>query len=70
MVEILFGTSKLILIVYIHNENTSDNTYFYDGLIRSLLFGQSHFRLGIGDNTYNGMKTMLQKYQNYPNGCN
>ncbi|WP_214106594.1 fascin domain-containing protein [Acrocarpospora catenulata] len=25
-------------------------------------------RLGLGDQTYNGMKTMLQKYQNYPNG--
>ena len=25
-------------------------------------------RLGLGDQAYNGMKTMLQKYQNYPNG--
>ncbi|GAA0986885.1 hypothetical protein GCM10009555_065190 [Acrocarpospora macrocephala] len=25
-------------------------------------------RLGLGDQTYNGMKTMLQRYQNYPNG--
>ncbi|GAA3816227.1 hypothetical protein GCM10022226_41190 [Sphaerisporangium flaviroseum] len=25
-------------------------------------------RLGLGDQTYQGMKTMLQKYQNYPNG--
>jgi alpha-L-fucosidase 2 len=25
-------------------------------------------RLGLGDQAFNGMKTMLQKYQNYPNG--
>lgn len=25
-------------------------------------------RLGLGDQAYNGMKTMLQKYQNFPNG--
>jgi hypothetical protein len=25
-------------------------------------------RLGLGDQAYNGMKTMLNKYQNYPNG--
>ncbi|XVQ89631.1 fascin domain-containing protein [Microbispora siamensis] len=25
-------------------------------------------RLGLGDQAYQGMKTMLQKYQNYPNG--
>ncbi|GAA0957329.1 hypothetical protein GCM10009558_075600 [Virgisporangium aurantiacum] len=25
-------------------------------------------RLGLGDQSYNGMRTMLQKYQNYPNG--
>lgn len=25
-------------------------------------------RLGLGDQTYQGMRTMLQKYQNYPNG--
>ncbi|WP_425551168.1 glycosyl hydrolase family 95 catalytic domain-containing protein [Actinoallomurus vinaceus] len=25
-------------------------------------------RLGLGDQAYNGMRTMLQKYQNYPNG--
>ncbi|MFC5001541.1 carbohydrate-binding protein [Dactylosporangium cerinum] len=25
-------------------------------------------RLGLGDQTFNGMKTMLQRYQNYPNG--
>ena len=25
-------------------------------------------RLGLGDQAYHGMKTMLQKYQNYPNG--
>jgi alpha-L-fucosidase 2 len=37
----------------------------------SNVWSQDHVqaaRLGLGDQTYNGMKRMLQNYQNYPNG--